>query len=196
MPRPSASPTPPDASASALDWATHVSQKTRVAREKMSALNKALLGPVDDISTHDIPLPMVLVLGNHSSGKSSFINHALRCKVQDTGVAVTDDGFTIIKPSGTGDDNRDGPSFLGDYREGFKPLLQFGENLERKVVLKQRTGLSLTDIMFIDSPGMIDAKGDMSAEPGKERGYGLARRRCATALGRVRARVRAPLLAG
>lgn len=161
----------PEGSAPALQWATHVSKVTRTAREKMAELNKGLCGPVDDISTHDIPLPMVLVLGNHSSGKSSFINHALRCKVQDTGVAVTDDGFTIIKPSDIADDDRDGPSFLGDYREGFKPLLQFGENLERKVVLKQRMGLHLADLMLIDSPGMIDAKGDMSAMPGKERGY-------------------------
>lgn len=40
--------------------------------------------------------PMVLVLGNHSAGKSSFVNHLLGREVQKTGVAPTDDGFTVI----------------------------------------------------------------------------------------------------
>ena len=41
-------------------------------------------------------LPNVLFLGNHSSGKSSFINHLLETDVQKTGLAPTDDGFTIL----------------------------------------------------------------------------------------------------
>ena len=41
-------------------------------------------------------MPMVLFLGNHSSGKSSFINHLLQSDLQRTGIAPVDDGFTII----------------------------------------------------------------------------------------------------
>ena len=42
-------------------------------------------------------LPCVLFLGNHSSGKSSFINHLLGgAHVQDVGIAPTDDAFTFI----------------------------------------------------------------------------------------------------
>ena len=38
--------------------------------------------------------PTVLLLGNHSSGKSSTINHLLGRDIQRTGVAPTDDCFT------------------------------------------------------------------------------------------------------
>lgn len=48
-----------------------------------------------------------LPLGNHSSGKSSFINYVCQRKVQTAGVAPTDDGFTIIVP-GPSDVDRDG----------------------------------------------------------------------------------------
>jgi len=40
--------------------------------------------------------PMVLVIGNYSSGKSSLINEFLGAKIQDTGQAPTDDSFTVL----------------------------------------------------------------------------------------------------
>jgi len=40
---------------------------------------------------------------------------------QATGVAPTDDGFTVIKP-GAEDVDRDGASFVGDPAMGFAPL--------------------------------------------------------------------------
>ena len=40
--------------------------------------------------------PMVVFLGNHSSGKSSFINHLIGENVQDASTAPMDDGFTLI----------------------------------------------------------------------------------------------------
>ena len=40
--------------------------------------------------------PMVLLLGNHSSGKSTFINYLLGTDVQKTGLAPTDDAFTVL----------------------------------------------------------------------------------------------------
>jgi septin family protein len=42
---------------------------------------------------------MVLCVGNHSSGKSSFINYVLGRPIQTAGVAPTDDCFTIIAPN-------------------------------------------------------------------------------------------------
>jgi hypothetical protein len=42
---------------------------------------------------------MVLCVGNHSSGKSSFINYVLQRPIQTSGVAPTDDNFTIIAPA-------------------------------------------------------------------------------------------------
>lgn len=43
-----------------------------------------------------VNVPMVLVLGNHSSGKSTFINHMLGQRVQKTGRAPTDCTFTVL----------------------------------------------------------------------------------------------------
>jgi GTPase SAR1 family protein len=54
-------------------------------------------------------LPAVLLVGNHSSGKSSFINHVLGRQIQKAGVAPTDDAFTIIAP-GPEDRDQDGPA--------------------------------------------------------------------------------------
>ena len=43
-------------------------------------------------------LPFCLLVGNHSSGKSSFINYLLQRNIQKAGVAPTDDTFTVIAP--------------------------------------------------------------------------------------------------
>ncbi len=40
--------------------------------------------------------PLVSVLGVYSSGKSSFINHLLGCRLQATGNQAVDDKFTVI----------------------------------------------------------------------------------------------------
>ena len=69
-------------------------------------------GPLSDCAGDTTLLPFVLLLGNHSSGKSSFINNLIGRKVQTTGVAPTDDCFTVIG-AGDADIDRDGPAFLG-----------------------------------------------------------------------------------
>ena len=45
--------------------------------------------------------PLVLVIGNYSSGKSALINEFLGAEIQATGQAPTDDSFTVI----TNDEN-------------------------------------------------------------------------------------------
>ena len=40
--------------------------------------------------------PLVLVIGNYSSGKSTLINEFLDADIQATGQAPTDDSFTIL----------------------------------------------------------------------------------------------------
>ena len=40
--------------------------------------------------------PIVLIIGNYSSGKSTFINELVGQQIQRTGQAPTDDSFTII----------------------------------------------------------------------------------------------------
>ena len=104
--------------------------------EVLAPLNDRLMGPLERLEfSQTVPLPFVLLLGNHSSGKSSFINHVLGRPVQQTGVAPTDDCFTVIAP-GVADADRDGPSFVGDPDFGFSPLRNFGPGLLNHVQLK------------------------------------------------------------
>ena len=86
--------------------------------------------------------PLVLVLGNYSSGKSTLINDFLGMKIQATGQAPTDDSFTVItygEPESDADpetvrvvESRDGKFLLNDPEYPF-------------------------DLAIIDTPGMLDS---------------------------------------
>jgi hypothetical protein len=141
----------------------------------LKPLNARLLGPLDKTLDELSPLPMVLILGNHSSGKSTFINFLCGRQIQATGVAPTDDGFTAIAP-GKGDFDQDGPSLVGDANMGFRGLLSFGSGLVNHVQLKVRKDLAISDLLLIDSPGMIDSPTDIAPDGthslrSKDRGY-------------------------
>ncbi|MEM6441616.1 MAG: dynamin family protein [Pseudomonadota bacterium] len=109
--------------------------------------------------------PQVLLLGNHSSGKSTFVNHLLGAEVQKTGVAPTDDGFTIIT-HGRSDTDRDGPAVVSNPDLPYEGLRHFGDQLVSHTRLKLRPYDLLRTVTLIDSPGMID---EAKAENG--RGY-------------------------
>jgi hypothetical protein len=85
-----------------------------------------------------IERPFCLLVGNHSSGKSSYINYVLQRKIQKAGVAPTDDTFTVIAP-GVTDSDADGPTLVGDPDLGFASLRQFGPTLIHHTQLKYRT---------------------------------------------------------
>lgn len=74
----------------------------------LEPINQRLRGPLEKCSDKAPLLPFVFLLGNHSSGKSSFINYVLGRNVQTAGVAPTDDAFTVIAP-GPSDIDQDGP---------------------------------------------------------------------------------------
>jgi hypothetical protein len=114
-----------------------------------------LRGPLAAHSDRGTALPFVFLVGNHSSGKSSFINYVLGRKIQTAGVAPTDDSFTIIAP-GPKDRDQDGPALIGDPDLGFSQLRQFGPTLIHHTALKIRSDIESNFIM-VDSPGMIDA---------------------------------------
>ena len=107
-------------------------------------------------------LPFVLLVGNHSSGKSSFVNYLTGRNVQTAGVAPTDDCFTIIAP-GAVDRDQDGLAVTTDPDLGFRGLQHFGPALQHHTKLKLRTGLECQNFMLVDSPGMIDAPAVSSA---------------------------------
>jgi len=107
--------------------------------------------------------PLVLLLGNHSSGKSTFVNHLLGSAVQKTGVAPTDDCFTIIT-HGAVDTDRDGPAVVGNPDLPYEGLRHFGGQLVSHIRLKLRPAELLRTVTLIDSPGMID---EAKAEGGR-----------------------------
>jgi hypothetical protein len=100
--------------------------------------------------------PMVLFLGNHSSGKSTFINHLLGAPVQKTGLAPTDDAFTILA-WGRADEEREGQAVAGNPELPFAGLASYGPGFLSHLRLKLRPLEFLRDVRLIDSPGMIDA---------------------------------------
>eukprot|EP00592_Proboscia_alata_P001180 CAMPEP_0194367666 /NCGR_PEP_ID=MMETSP0174-20130528/15800_1 /TAXON_ID=216777 /ORGANISM="Proboscia alata, Strain PI-D3" /LENGTH=256 /DNA_ID=CAMNT_0039143579 /DNA_START=320 /DNA_END=1087 /DNA_ORIENTATION=+ len=166
-------------------------------------INTRLHGPLPRHSHQSTSLPFVFLVGNHSSGKSSFINHVMGRSVQTAGVAPTDDTFTVICPSealgtqqrtspdgtirtntntaNTGDYDRDGPALIGDPDMGFENLRQFGPTLVHHTQLKIRSNINNNNFMLVDSPGMIDSPmsssgmgGDNSSAQLMDRGYDFA----------------------
>lgn len=103
-------------------------------------------------------LPTVLCLGNHSSGKSTFINYLAGEDIQETGVAPTDDCFTLIM-YGEPADTEDGRSMVINPALPFGNLQQYGNNFLDHLRLKRRPQAALREICLIDSPGLIDNPG-------------------------------------
>ena len=113
--------------------------------------------------------PVVLFLGNHSSGKSSLVNWLLGDPpVQETGVAPTDDGFTFIV-YGEQDEDVFGPAAVAKLPAEFRALESFGPAFLQHLAVKTRRREVLRRVHLIDSPGMID-----SAEGAATRDYDFA----------------------
>lgn len=110
--------------------------------------------------------PIVLIIGNYSSGKSTFINELVGQHVQRTGQAPTDDSFTIITSDpGVGTVETPGSTVVNDEKMPFQHFKGFGEKLISHVCMKQVSSPMLENMAIIDSPGMIDATSE------NDRGY-------------------------
>ncbi|MEZ4525946.1 MAG: dynamin family protein [Desulfobacterales bacterium] len=117
------------------------------------------------LETHIRWRPMVLIIGNYSSGKSSLINEFLGAKIQDTGQAPTDDSFTVL----TWDDSvppekgiqvteeRDGKALLNDPEFPFSTLKKQGQRFAAHFRLKKINSPFLRDLAIVDTPGMLDS---------------------------------------
>ena len=103
----------------------------------------------------------VLVIGNHSAGKSSFINWYIGEKIQNTGIAVETSHFTIITYGEKTNELRS-EGTLGMYpflREIMNRNLKevygtFFANLNTKISSKKNNLFQFVD--FIDTPGLTD----------------------------------------
>lgn len=120
--------------------------------------------------------PMILVLGNYSSGKSTLINEFLGAKVQDTGQAPTDDSFTVLTcedsdadlfehSEGTVYEERDGNVLMNDEEYPFEMLRKHGEKFAAHFKLKKVKSKVLRNLVIVDTPGMLDSVSEM------DRGY-------------------------
>ncbi|XP_076851779.1 uncharacterized protein LOC143503438 [Brachyhypopomus gauderio] len=100
----------------------------------------------------------VMLMGNHSAGKSSFINWYVEEHIQKTGVAIETQGFTFVT-SGRKRESLTGNATLHLYPH-FKPLQKFkgvSEYLGTEICTSRQKRFSL--VTFVDTPGLVD--GDM-----------------------------------
>jgi EH domain-containing protein 1 len=110
--------------------------------------------------------PLILILGNYSSGKSTLINEFVGQKVQATGQAPTDDSFTVITGSVGGvQDEREGWVLLNDPAYPFEILKRHGQRFAAHFRLKQVSSPLLQDVAIVDTPGMLDSVAE------RDRGY-------------------------
>jgi len=111
--------------------------------------------------------PIVLIIGNYSSGKSTLINEILGQDLQRTGQAPTDDSFTIITAAGPGRQPATipGATLVNDERLPFSSFKTYGEQLIAHLRMKTVDLPALENLAIIDTPGMLDSVAE------KDRGY-------------------------
>jgi hypothetical protein len=88
--------------------------------------------------------------------------------VQKTGLAPTDDAFTILA-HGSAEEEREGRAVVSNPELPFGGLASFGPTFLSHFRMKRRPAELLRDVTLVDSPGMIDA-----ATEGAGRGYDYA----------------------
>lgn len=168
------------------DWVSHgsVANPADEIHQVVEFLQDVIVRPIDErlpgrpfeFDLHSFPFtPMVLVIGNHSSGKSTFVNRLLGTQVQETGVAPTDDGFTLLERAKAGQDIEDGPTVLGcPENRPFRELQRFGQafsgHLRRKRMALPSDAPLPFGLQVIDTPGMIDLPANFESTA-KGRGY-------------------------
>jgi EH domain-containing protein 1 len=109
--------------------------------------------------------PLVLIVGNYSSGKSTLINDFLETDIQATGQAPTDDSFTVLTCDetalGNGDvrvtEQRDGKYLLTNSAYPFEGLKKHGGQFAAHFCLKKINSPFLKHFAIIDTPGMLDS---------------------------------------
>ena len=110
--------------------------------------------------------PIVLIIGNYSSGKSTLINEIIGADVQRTGQAPTDDAFTVITSEGNDKPQEvPGSTLINDDNLPFVKFKKYGEKLISHLCLKNIDSPDFENMAIIDSPGMLDATTE------KDRGY-------------------------
>lgn len=98
---------------------------------------------------------IVLLIGNHSAGKSSFINWYIKEKVQKTGVAIETQGFTFVT-NGKKRESLTGKATIHLYPY-FKTLEKIPgviQYLSTEISPSKEKKFNL--VTFVDTPGLVD----------------------------------------
>ncbi|PNW75864.1 hypothetical protein CHLRE_12g557250v5 [Chlamydomonas reinhardtii] len=100
----------------------------------------------------------VMIVGNHSAGKSSFINWYIGESIQKTGVAIETRGFTFVT-SGKKRETLQGDATVRfyDHLNSFGDFNGIMANLFTEISTSRDKNFSCVDL--IDTPGLVD--GDM-----------------------------------
>lgn len=164
-----------------------IAEKSAI-QQAVQRINSTILKPLDPrkkfVPALTDSMPMAILLGNHSAGKSSLVNALTGSREQQTGVAPTDDGFTVLL-RGDVDMTEDGPTALANEQYGFDELRGFGNDFVNRFRVKTRKlegsaegveSLLPPGMMIVDTPGMIDTPVQVSGTArtsmeGQHRGY-------------------------
>ncbi len=103
--------------------------------------------------------PIVLIIGNFSSGKSTLINELLGQDIQRTGLSPTDDAFTVITAGGDGDRVHEipGSTLVNDSTLPFGNFKKHGMRFMSHFLRKKIEHPLLENMAIVDTPGMLDS---------------------------------------
>jgi len=113
--------------------------------------------PLSDTDFTSVPL--VLLVGQYSTGKSSMIRYLLR---QDypgirVGPEPTTDKFVIVT-SGDGNYTVPGHALVMDSSKQFSPLSRFGSSFLNRLQLSTCSSPALSGLSIIDTPGILSGE--------------------------------------
>jgi hypothetical protein len=99
----------------------------------------------------------VMIIGNHSAGKSSFINWYIQEEVQTTGVAIETRGFTYVT-SGRKRETLKGDATFAfyDHIDGLRNFKGITENVFTEISTSKSKNFACCDLL--DSPGLVDGE--------------------------------------
>ena len=103
--------------------------------------------------------PVVLILGNYSSGKSTLVNEILGEDIQRTGQAPTDDSFTVLTAPNQNEQAGmvPGATLVNDELLPFTAFKAYGDQLVSHLLMKLIDYEVLENLAIIDTPGMLDS---------------------------------------
>ncbi|QCD79776.1 hypothetical protein DEO72_LG2g92 [Vigna unguiculata] len=103
--------------------------------------------------------PMVMLLGQYSTGKTTFIKHMLRCDYPGAhiGPEPTTDRFVVVM-SGSDERSIPGNTVAVDASMPFSGLSTFGGSFLSKFQCSQLPHPLLDEITFVDTPGVLSGE--------------------------------------